>query len=40
MNGRSRDGAIDPLGVYRWSGHRRHKANERPAQVRQSAGIV
>jgi L-rhamnose isomerase len=40
MNGRSRDGAIDPLGVYRWSGYRRHKANERPAQVRQSAGIV
>jgi L-rhamnose isomerase/sugar isomerase len=33
-------GAIDPLGVYRWSGYRRHKANERPAQAKQSAGIV
>jgi L-rhamnose isomerase / sugar isomerase len=33
-------GAIDPLGVYRWSGYRRHKQNERPAQSKQSAGIV
>jgi L-rhamnose isomerase/sugar isomerase len=33
-------GAIDPLGAYRWSGYRRHKANERPAQAKQSAGIV
>jgi L-rhamnose isomerase/sugar isomerase len=33
-------GAIEPLSVYRWSGYRRHKANERPAQAKQSAGIV
>jgi len=33
-------GAIDPLGVYRWSGYRRHKQNERPAVAKQSAGIV
>jgi len=33
-------GAIDPLGVYRWSGYRRHKQNERPAAAKQSAGIV
>ena len=33
-------GAIDPLGVYRWSRYRRHKQSERPAVKRQSAGIV
>jgi L-rhamnose isomerase/sugar isomerase len=33
-------GAIDPLGLYRWSGYRKHKQNERPAVARQSAGIV
>lgn len=38
---RERDGgAIDPIGVYRASGYRPHKAKERPAQVGISAGIV
>ena len=33
-------GAIDPLAVYRASGYRQRKAEERPAQVGASAGIV
>ncbi|HUD88020.1 MAG TPA: sugar isomerase, partial [Xanthobacteraceae bacterium] len=33
-------GAIDPLGVYRASGYRAHKASERPASGLASAGIV
>jgi len=33
-------GAIDPLGVYRASGYRAHKASERPASGVASAGIV
>lgn len=33
-------GAIDPIGVYRWSQYRRHKQTERPPAARQSAGIV
>lgn len=33
-------GAIDPVGVYRASEYRVHKAKERPAQVGISAGIV
>jgi L-rhamnose isomerase/sugar isomerase len=33
-------GAIDPLGVYRASGYRAHKAIERPASGVASAGIV
>jgi L-rhamnose isomerase/sugar isomerase len=33
-------GAIDPVAVYRASGYRRHKAQERPATTRQGAGIV
>jgi L-rhamnose isomerase / sugar isomerase len=33
-------GAIDPIGVYRWSQYRRRKQNERPPLARQSAGIV
>jgi L-rhamnose isomerase / sugar isomerase len=33
-------GAIDPLAVYRASGYRRRKAEERPAQIGMSAGIV
>jgi L-rhamnose isomerase / sugar isomerase len=33
-------GAIDPIGVYRSSGYRAHKAKERPAQIGISAGIV
>lgn len=38
---RERDGgAIDPIGVYRASGYRNHKAKERPAQLGISAGIV
>ena len=38
---RQRDGgALDPIGVYRRSGYRSRKAEERPAQVSISAGIV
>ncbi|MDX2030610.1 MAG: L-rhamnose catabolism isomerase [Blastocatellia bacterium] len=33
-------GAIDPLAVYRASGYRQRKADERPAQIGVSAGIV
>jgi L-rhamnose isomerase/sugar isomerase len=33
-------GAIDPVGAYRASGYRKRKAEERPAAVRQGAGIV
>src|SRR5215831_15791476 len=33
-------GAIDPLAVYRASGYRQHKAEERPATSSVSAGIV
>ena len=33
-------GAIDPIGLYRWSGYRKQKQNERPAVTRQSAGSV
>ena len=33
-------GAIDPLAVYRASGYRQRKAEERPAQIGMSAGIV
>jgi L-rhamnose isomerase/sugar isomerase len=33
-------GAIDPIGLYRWSSYRKHKQNERPAVARQPAGIV
>ena len=33
-------GAIDPIATYRASGYRRHKAEERPAQVGVAAGIV
>ena len=33
-------GAIDPIAAYRASGYRRKKAEERPASVRQGAGIV
>jgi L-rhamnose isomerase / sugar isomerase len=33
-------GAIDPLAVYRASGYRQHKAEERPAALGVSAGIV
>src|SRR5215510_2281154 len=33
-------GAIDPLATYRASGYRQHKAEERPAQIGVSAGIV
>ena len=33
-------GAVDPVAVYRASGYRRRKAEERPASVRQGAGIV
>lgn len=33
-------GAIDPLAVYRASGYRQHKAEERPAALDVSAGIV
>jgi L-rhamnose isomerase/sugar isomerase len=35
-----RGGAIDPIAVYRNSGYRGHKANERPATMGLSAGIV
>jgi L-rhamnose isomerase/sugar isomerase len=33
-------GAIDPVAAYRASGYRSHKARERPASVKQGAGIV
>ena len=33
-------GAIDPIAVYRASGYRKRKAEERPAQVGVAAGIV
>ncbi|MGA9773295.1 MAG: L-rhamnose catabolism isomerase [Blastocatellia bacterium] len=33
-------GAIDPIAVYRASGYRKRKAEERPAQVQIAAGIV
>ena len=33
-------GAIDPVGAYRACGYRKRKAEERPAAVRQGAGIV
>jgi L-rhamnose isomerase/sugar isomerase len=33
-------GAVDPIAAYRTSGYRRKKAEERPASVRQGAGIV
>jgi L-rhamnose isomerase/sugar isomerase len=33
-------GAIDPIAVYRASGYRKRKAEERPAKSRSSAGIV
>ena len=33
-------GAIDPVGVYRASGYREHKASERPSTIGVSAGIV
>jgi L-rhamnose isomerase/sugar isomerase len=33
-------GAIDPLNVYRASGYRKAKAEERPTQIGVSAGIV
>ncbi len=33
-------GAIDPVAVYRASGYRKSKAEERPAKSRSSAGIV
>ncbi|HEY8459752.1 MAG TPA: sugar isomerase, partial [Blastocatellia bacterium] len=33
-------GAIDPLATYRASGYRQRKAEERPAQISASVGIV
>jgi L-rhamnose isomerase/sugar isomerase len=33
-------GAVDPVAAYRASGYRSRKAEERPASVRQGAGIV
>jgi L-rhamnose isomerase/sugar isomerase len=33
-------GAIDPIAVYRASGYRKRKADERPENSRSSAGIV
>ncbi len=33
-------GAVDPVATYRASGYRRKKAEERPASLRQAAGIV
>src|SRR6185503_17099754 len=33
-------GAIDPIAVYRASGYRKRKAEERPAQVGVAAGII
>jgi L-rhamnose isomerase / sugar isomerase len=35
-----RGGAIDPVGTYRASGYRRHKAEERPASGQTGSGIV
>jgi L-rhamnose isomerase/sugar isomerase len=40
MARRRAGGAIDPLAVYRASGYRQHKAEERPAASGVSAGIV
>ncbi len=40
MARRRAGGAIDPLAVYRASGYRQRKADERPAEQRQGAGIV
>jgi L-rhamnose isomerase/sugar isomerase len=40
MARRRSGGAIDPLGVYRAVGYRRHKAEERPFRAGSSAGIV
>ena len=37
---RRKSGAVDPIGVYRASGYRGHKAEERPASGAASAGIV
>lgn len=37
---RRKTGAIDPIGTYRASGYRGHKAKERPAAAGTSAGIV
>lgn len=37
---RRKGGAIDPVGVYRASGYRERKANERPAVVGGGGGIV
>ncbi|TMJ35455.1 MAG: L-rhamnose catabolism isomerase [Alphaproteobacteria bacterium] len=37
---RRKAGAIDPIGVYRASGYRNQKAQERPASTTASAGIV
>jgi len=33
-------GALDPVGVYRASGYRKRKAEERPAQGGSGSGIV
>jgi L-rhamnose isomerase/sugar isomerase len=40
MARRRAGGAVDPVAAYRASGYRKHKAEERPASVRQGAGIV
>jgi L-rhamnose isomerase/sugar isomerase len=40
MARRRAGGAVDPVAAYRQSGYRKHKADERPASVRQGAGIV
>ena len=37
---RRKAGAVDPIGVYRASGYRNQKAQERPASANASAGIV
>jgi L-rhamnose isomerase/sugar isomerase len=37
---RRKGGALDPIAVYRASGYRRHKAQERPAVAGSSSGIV
>ena len=37
---RRKSGAVDPIGAYRASGYRNHKAKERPASGAASAGIV
>jgi L-rhamnose isomerase/sugar isomerase len=37
---RRKAGAVDPIGVYRASGYRNQKAQERPASTTASAGIV